>query len=214
MNPATAPNISDFQEALWLDSNDSATDLSSWNSMRRLRNGRVLSTSNTSLAPSEQDVLASSSTDLPPRPAHITKSVMLLFANARDEVFEAGFESDFSKGVLSIVRAYRNLGVDAVRTTVLWEGTNQEIAAEALRWLGYFDDATTHSSRLWLLERCLFNASARIRNAAALGLASLDDPRAIIHLKEAIEKENDDELREDMLQVLAQLESTRRCDSY
>jgi hypothetical protein len=46
-----------------------------------------------------------------------------------------------------------------------------------------------------------------VRDGATLGLASLNDPQAITPLKQAIEREQIGELREDMQQVLDQLEN-------
>jgi HEAT repeat protein len=88
------------------------------------------------------------------------------------------------------------------------EQVNAEVASEAMRWLGHIDHPITYRSRLHLLERSLHNSSARVRDGAGLGLASLDDPHAIPYLKQAIEREQYQELRHDLKQVVIQLEST------
>ncbi len=87
------------------------------------------------------------------------------------------------------------------------EQVNAEVASESLRWLGHIEHPKTYDNRLWLLERSLFCSSARVRDGAALGLASLDDPHAIPYLRRAIQRENCIELRKDIKQVLIQLES-------
>jgi hypothetical protein len=66
---------------------------------------------------------------------------------------------------------------------------------------------------LWLLERSLGSRSSRIRDGAVLGLAFLDDAAAIPYLRQVIDREPVKELRADMEQVLAQLESSLRCHS-
>ena len=68
------------------------------------------------------------------------------------------------------------------------------------------NNKTTYRERLWLLERGLYSASARARDGAVLGLAFLNDPLAVEPLKAAIKREINPELRQDMEQVLAQLE--------
>jgi hypothetical protein len=75
------------------------------------------------------------------------------------------------------------------------------------------DHAPSYRFRLWLLERSLGSLKARIRDGAILGLSSLNDPHAISYLKLAIEQEKCSELRKDMEQVLAQLESISQCHS-
>lgn len=75
------------------------------------------------------------------------------------------------------------------------------------------DHAPSYRFRLWLLERSLNCSQARIRDGAILGLSYLNDPHAISYLKLAIGLEKCTELREDMEQVLEQLESINQCHS-
>ena len=77
--------------------------------------------------------------------------------------------------------------------------------------LGRMNDSITRNRRLWILESGLFSSSARIRDAAGLGLASLDDPHAIPYVRKAIDEERCDELREDLQQILEQLQETAQC---
>lgn len=86
---------------------------------------------------------------------------------------------------------------------------HDEIASEAIRWAGRFDHPSSYDARLSLAERCLCNDSARVRDAASVALASMDDERAVPALRTAIEREKYGELREDMQQILTQLESRR-----
>ena len=71
---------------------------------------------------------------------------------------------------------------------ILHDQVNAEIVAEALRWLGHMEDMRSYQRRLWLLERSLFTTSARLRDGAALGLASLDDPHAAQYLREPLSR--------------------------
>jgi hypothetical protein len=142
-----------------------------------------------------------------------------LFAAAKDEYFEDGMESAFSRGLIRLIGEYGEKAVVELAFLILHDQVNAEIAAEALRWLGHMEgpggpaptqlrqDMRSYQRRLWLLERSLFTASARLRDGATLGLASLDDPHAVRYLRRAIAQEPSPELRSDMEQVLAQLET-------
>ena len=126
---------------------------------------------------------------------------------AKDEVFEDGIESEFVKGLSAFVEAHRERGLSVVMNTIERGEINAEITTEVLLWLGRLTDPSSHEERLKLLERFLQNASARLRDAASTALALMDDPKALPALKVAIECENVSDLRKDMQQVLAQLES-------
>jgi hypothetical protein len=128
-----------------------------------------------------------------------------LFASAKDEVFEDGLDSFFSKALVSRVQEYGDAFVDVLAHFILARDANEEVAWEALRWLGKLSDAKTYVKRLWLLERSLASSSPVIRDGAGLGLAALDDRHAIPYLKLAIQREEISILRSNLEQVLTQL---------
>lgn len=144
-------------------------------------------------------------------PEDLDRKIEALFAAAKEQDFEDGMESEFSKGLGSLIKKYGDDAMEGLAYFIVYEKVNAEVASEALRWLGRIDHPTSYHFRLWLLERSLLCSSARVRDGAALGLASLDDPHAISYLKQAIQREGCSELREDMEQVLTQLESACRC---
>jgi hypothetical protein len=137
--------------------------------------------------------------------SQIEPRVEALFIGAKEEVFEDGMESEFSKGLVSTIREYSDAAMEVVANLIVHEKVNPEVASEVLRWLGNVDHTPTYDKRLWLLERSLHCSSARVRDGATLGLASLDHPHAIPYLEGAIQREQSEELREDMKQVLEQL---------
>jgi hypothetical protein len=137
------------------------------------------------------------------------EEVEALFESGKEENFEDGMESDFSKNLISVVKKYGNYALEIIGCLIVYEKVNAEVAGEALRWLGQLDHPETHRFRLWLLERSLSLSKAQIRDGASLGLSFLDDPHAITYLKSAIQKEEFKELRNDMKQVLDQLEKTK-----
>jgi HEAT repeat protein len=141
----------------------------------------------------------------------LNQRVFALFGAAKEQNFEDGMESEFSKGLLELVKECGADTIEALAPLIIEEKVNPEVASEALRWLGQIEHPVSYRARLWLLERGLRCSSARVRDGAALGLAFLDDPHAIPYLQQAIQQEHVSELRADMEQVLAQLESTHRC---
>ena len=129
----------------------------------------------------------------------------------RDEIFEDGMESKFSKDLMDIIKTHGDDAIAELTYFIVYEKASGEVIAEALRWLGMLDDSRTYIFRRWLLERSLHSSSLWIRDGAALGLSFLDDPHAIPFLKEAINRETIDEIRGSLQQVLDQLESHDQC---
>ncbi len=160
--------------------------------------------------PPEKHTEASpSSTTYLPSSETVGQELRRLFAAACDEIFEDGMESVFSRGLVSLIKRYGNTAVETVTNFIIGKVVNPEVASEALRWLGHIDDPFTYRNRLHLLERSLWHSSARVRDGAILGLASLDDPSAIPYLEKAVEREQIQELRRYMIQVLDQLKNTQ-----
>ena len=129
-----------------------------------------------------------------------------LFASGKDCLFEDGVGTEFSRELSYLVWRYGETAVDLIADLIVNEKIDAEVASEALRWLGRVDHAPTCQRRLWLLEKALFSSSPKIRDGAGLGIASMDDPHAIPYIKQAIEKESIQDLRQDLEQVLEQLE--------
>jgi hypothetical protein len=145
------------------------------------------------------------------RREEIRQKTAALFAVATDQRFEDGMESEFSNELVTLVEEHGDAAVTAIAHLILSEIVSAEVAAEALRWLGRMDHVPTYNTRLWLLERGLFCSSAQVRDGAALGLAAMDNPHAITYLKQAIQREKNAALREDLTQALMQLEASEQC---
>lgn len=128
-----------------------------------------------------------------------------LFARARGEIFEDGMESEFSRNLVALIEKHQDIAIEALADLIARGHTDSEVASEALRWVGHIENPITHQARLALLEQSLSASSARIRDGALLGLASMDDPRAIRSLERAIDREEVSELRDDMIEILEQL---------
>ena len=134
-----------------------------------------------------------------------------LFQAARGQHFEDGLESEFSNELIALIEKHDEVAINAIARLVGSAIVHDEVVSEALRWLGRMNHPSTYHSRLLLLEGSLFSPSARVRDGAALGLAAMDDSHAIFYLEQAIQMEKQAELREDLKQVLTQLEASKQC---
>lgn len=133
-------------------------------------------------------------------------------ALAREEWFEDGVESKFSRALSTLVFGYGDAAIAAVESFVLSPSSNIEIAVEAAQWLGEVAHHESHRYRRTLLERLLLTApSTRLRHGAAAGLAAMDEPSLLPVLLEARDRESNRRLRHYLELVVDQLERTRAC---
>lgn len=138
---------------------------------------------------------------------YINSQIESIFWEAKRENFEDGMESKFSQNLLSFIRKYSQDAVESITSLIVYGKVNSEVAGEALRWIGRIEHPDSYGFRRWLLERSIILPSARVRDGALLGIASMDDKHAIKYLKDAIDKEKYNDLKADMIQVLEQLEN-------
>lgn len=157
-------------------------------------------------------ILPEDASTRPKNELKLQENLEFLFNCAKEEFFEDGIESQFSMSLEKIIHEHSSNAIIVLSNIILSEDINAEIASEALRLVGRIEHPETYSIRLWLLEQSLNSNSARIRDSAVLGLDSIDDPYSIDALKDAIVKESYSELREDMKQVLQQLEHPEKWD--
>lgn len=148
-----------------------------------------------------------SSTEIVERPKEVDAEIHSLLQRASGQTFEAGMESEFSRGLVHIVRKYGDDAIGALADRIGSEAVSPAVAAEALQWLAVIDDDVAYLQRLLLLERSLNSSSPWVRDGAGLGLAHLDDPHAIPYVAYAVERETIPELRDDLELVLTQLEN-------
>lgn len=139
------------------------------------------------------------------------REISIEFEKAKEESFEDGMDSEFSRRLENLIIKFDHSALAVIRSLVFVADFYGEAVGEALRLLGRIDHPETYSNRLVLLEQCLFHPDARVRDAASLGLAYLDNPSAIPYLRRAIQVEPNEMLLEDMEQVLRQLEETLQC---
>jgi hypothetical protein len=151
------------------------------------------------------------STERKANPNALLETVSSLFHVAREEYFEDGMDTAFSRDLISLVKREGHLAVEVISRLVLGGNAEPAVIAEALRWIGRIEDFPSLAQRLWLLERCLANTDPQIRDGAILGLASFDDPRAMPYVQEALRREGYPEIRLDLEHLIAQLHVTKQC---
>ena len=138
----------------------------------------------------------------------IVDRMRFIFKKAESDLFETGIISEFSRNLEEIIKIYGVPAIDVLGDLIY--STTNEVTVEALQALGRLHHNPTYESRLWILERCLTNSDPKTRDAAGLGLASMNDPRALPYVKRAVEKEPINSLRDDLGLVLNQLENQHR----
>ena len=132
-----------------------------------------------------------------------------ILGEAADEVFSDGMETAFSRRLIAVVENRGEIAVRAIRRVLSSGRADAEAEGEILRQMGSIEDHRTHRDRLMLLIDKLQSPDPRIRDAASLGLAALDDPVATRAVQRAVEKETSSQLRGNLQLVLDQLQSTR-----
>lgn len=142
-------------------------------------------------------------------PESLVEELRHVFFEAREEVFEDGMESNFSRKLYVLVEKHKDQAISFAADYLDSEESDEEVASELLRQLGHSEHMPTYNSRLDLLVRSLQDESSMVRDGAILGLASLDDPSVIEQVEEAIANERIPELRDDMIDVLEQLRETQ-----
>ena len=143
----------------------------------------------------------------------LLKHLVEVANDASEEVFIDGVESVLSRELAKLVQTHGDVAVSAIALLVADYCDNSEIIGEIIRQLGYMDDPQTHRVRLRTIITHLESSDPRIRDAASLGLAALDDPAAVDAVCRALDRESSQQLRRNLGLVLDQLKSTKWHDS-
>ena len=125
-----------------------------------------------------------------------------LIAVADVDQFEVGIESQFAKGLQELFLIDPTASLEAVKERLLGSSRGAEVAAEMLRWASRQDDSSIRGLVLDTLIAGLSHSSSLVRDAAALGLAAIDETVATFHLERALESETVPELRDDLEDLL------------
>jgi hypothetical protein len=135
----------------------------------------------------------------------VADEVSRLFTVAEGEPFEDGVESEFAAELMRLVEAHGETAMAAITSAA--HTADPEVAAEAVRWLSRMDHPPTYLERRWLVESALASEHPIVRDAALIGLSFLNDPHALVYLRRASVRESIAMLKEDMLQLIRDLEA-------
>ena len=114
--------------------------------------------------------------------------------------------SECETNLTRIIADYGSLAIIVISTLLDTQRIKFLQAIELLRFIGKINHPPTYLHRTWLLEKNLLAVSKYVRDGASLGLLYLGNPSTIKPLKEAIDREPTKQLRENMTQVLGELE--------
>lgn len=121
--------------------------------------------------------------------------------------FEDGVENAFTQQLAVLVRRKGSAAVEELATILFSSGISSEVVGQTLLCLGRIDDDASYLARSLTVQLGLSSSSSKVRDAAAVGMASLRDPHAKDSLARAIEKERIRDLKDDMKGVLSYLEA-------
>ena len=126
---------------------------------------------------------------------------------ARDEHFEDGMDSLFTKHLLSLIEQYGDETIEVIGNLIHSGVLDGEIAYEALILIGQLSEIETARIRRWVLISNLFSNSHWIRDGAIVGLSYLGDTKTIPHIQRALHQETVPYLKKFMIQVLEELKA-------
>ena len=140
---------------------------------------------------------------------HLIESVISftlrsIMSNPHEEIYEDGMESELSRKLHAMVRDFGPPCVDLLNRLLNSNTINCEVASEVLRQVGLIKHPQTHADRLFLLTSALKFQDPRLRDAASIGLASMDDPAALPALEAALSAEPSLAIRRNLNLVVKQ----------
>lgn len=131
-----------------------------------------------------------------------------IFERAEDVYFEADVNSRLTQ---ELDQAFSTFGAAIfIPLALLTIHGKTGVVSEVLRWVGQLEDEKTIECRREVLLVGLSRQATIVRDGAVLGITSMDDPFFIAPLKATLKQEASEQLREDILQVLQQLQETKR----
>lgn len=135
----------------------------------------------------------------------LTRQLAHLLDQSREETFEDGMSSRFAQEFTAWTLRFEPSALRLLMRKTFLDQFPVEALCEAIRSLSRLDDFRTREDRFQFLVSTLWSDSLQVRDTAAVGLSRLGDPRAASHLRRAIEREANPELRSDLQQVAEDL---------
>jgi len=142
------------------------------------------------------------------RVTNVELRVSSLFDTADLVEFEDGFENEFTHRVKQLVKTNGVSAVAEIAAVLFRSQIHSELVAQILLCLGRIEDDATYYARSAVLQCGLSSLSADVRDAAAVGIASMSDLNAIPSLERAVAREIIKDLKVDMQKALLELKRT------
>ena len=154
--------------------------------------------------------LASKAIEDPPQVSvtELIASFLAIVQENSDEVYQDGMESLLSQYIHASIGKYENAAVSAWGQLIGLESVNVGTAEEILRHVGMMSGPETQEHRLSILINSLQSVNPRIRDAASLGIAAMDDPNALGDMEKAFAREESEQLKANLALVIEQLRVT------
>lgn len=128
-----------------------------------------------------------------------------VFTLAAGEHFEDGLDTKFSRAIGGFIKRHRLVAIDTFKRAFAQNLFRDTYVAEALLWIGEFDDDETASARRTLLENACWSDSPFLRDAAVSGLSYLGAADSIRLLESRLDIERVKGVRANIAAVLAYL---------
>lgn len=136
----------------------------------------------------------------------IVTELEIIFGRAKEEKFEDGITSKFSTELNNYVLKNGKIGIEQLKNLINENKINFALVAEALKELGDIEDPITYEFRFKILLDGLSSSSHLVRDASALGLGKLEDPKAIPYLKDAAINEKNKNFRNNLELIIEDLQ--------
>ena len=141
----------------------------------------------------------------------LSRTIRIIFDAGKNEQFEDGMRSDFSKAIERLIKNYQDNAVAALAEFLASNKIDSDLLCETLRTIGKFNDDKTALIRFQILISFLSHASPFIRDCAGLALYDIESPNAIPYIKQAVDKEPYQSLKRDFEKIIDALEELNKC---
>ena len=128
-----------------------------------------------------------------------------LVEGASDEQFEMGMVSKFARGLQKLCVRSPISVLTLLKKRIQQGKDDVEITSEIMRWTGRQNAEPIRYYVILVLLVGLRHHAPKVRDSAFIGLSELEGQNALDHLKQAIAREIDPELREDMQDLVSSL---------
>ena len=143
----------------------------------------------------------------PSRLEEAFNELKVLLNLAKEVHIEDGIDNEFYLGFRELLTKYGNVGLALMSDQTFGLQTPVHTLSTLLGYVGKLDDNVSTAMRRQLLEGYLTHESAVVRDGAIVGLTYLETPDALPSLRAAYEREPYDELKQDILDVIEELEA-------